>query len=93
MKRYMLMNRLIGIAIAIWMGHAMLLSPVSNADDRGPRVARVLWQDRAKDTLMWGEVHGGEKWVVSASPIKNFPKIDGEKQDLVQRKIPYLLLR
>ncbi|MEI6540955.1 MAG: hypothetical protein WCO86_15745, partial [Planctomycetota bacterium] len=44
----------------------------------------MLWQDRDKDTLMWGEVHAGEKWVVSASPVKDFPKLDLEKQDLVQ---------
>ncbi|MEY2724826.1 MAG: hypothetical protein RLZZ458_693 [Planctomycetota bacterium] len=55
-----------------------------HADDRGPRVARVLWQDRSKDTLMWGEVHAGDKWVVSASPVEGFPKLDLEKQDLVQ---------
>ncbi len=61
-----------------------MLSPLAIADDPGPRVARVLWQDRDKDVLMWGEVHSGEKWIVSASPVKNFPKLDPEKQDLVQ---------
>ena len=77
------MNRLRNWAIAFSMG-CLLLSSVANADDPGPRVARVLWQDRDKDVLMWGEVHGGEKWIVSASPVKGFPKLDVEKQDLVQ---------
>ncbi len=65
---------------------SMSFAPMANASDRGPRVARVLWQDLEKDTLMWGEVHAGEKWIVSASPVKNFPKLDVEKQDLVQMK-------
>jgi len=33
---------------------------------------------------MWGEVFSGEQWVVTASPVKGFPKLDVEKQDLVQ---------
>ena len=83
MNRCLYMNRLEKIFIALSFG-CVLLSPAAHADDRGPRVARVLWQDRDKDTLMWGEVHGGEKWIVSASPVKDFPKLDLEKQDLVQ---------
>ena len=83
MNRCLFMNRLKKTLIALSFG-CVLLSPVTNADDRGPRVARVLWQDRAKDTLMWGEVHGGEKWIVSASTVKDFPKIDVKNQDLVQ---------
>ena len=83
MNRCLFLNRLKKTSIA-WSFGCVLLSPVTHADDRGPRVARVLWQDRAKDTLMWGEVHGGEKWIVSASPVKDFPKLDVEKQDLVQ---------
>jgi hypothetical protein len=77
------MHKLVRTAIMFSMGYSLLLS-VAAADDRGPRVARVLWQDRDKDTLMWGEIHGGEKWVVSASPVKGFPTLDKEKQDLVQ---------
>ena len=70
-------------AVAWGIGLA-LFSQACNAEDRGPRIARVLWQDREKDTLMWGEVHGGEQWIVSASPVKDFPKLDSDKQDLVQ---------
>jgi hypothetical protein len=58
------------------------LAAACDAQDRGPRVARVLWQDRDKGTLMWGEVHGGQKWLVSASPVKGFPKLDPERQHL-----------
>lgn len=62
----------------------MSFAAAANADDLGPRVARVIWQDRDKDVLMWGEVHAGDKWVVSASPLKGFPGLNVEKQDLVQ---------
>ena len=70
-------------AVALGLG-LTFFSQACDAGDRGPRIARVLWQDRDKDTLMWGEVHGGEQWIVSASPVKDFPKLDREKQDLVQ---------
>ncbi len=83
MNQFVLMNRLGNTFVALSLG-SMLLSSVAHADDRGPRIARVLWQDRDKDTLMWGEVHGGAKWIVSASPVKNFPKLDVAKQDLTQ---------
>lgn len=83
MKRSLIAKMLGSSAIVFSMGCAML-SSMAQAGDVGPRVARVLWQDRSKDALMWGEVHGGEKWVVSASPVNGFPKLDNEKQDLVQ---------
>ncbi len=66
------------------IGCVVVAATISVADDPGPRVARLLWQDRDKDVLMWGDVHAGEKWVVSASPVKGFPRLDVEKQDLVQ---------
>lgn len=70
---------------AVLFSVAMLtLPPAAIADDLGPRIARVIWQDRDKDILMWGEVHSGDKWVVSASPLKGFPTLEVEKQDLVQ---------
>lgn len=83
MNHFWLMIELQKTAI-VWLLGFMLFLPITNAEDRGPRVARLLWQDRDKDTLMWGEVHSGEKWIVSASPVKDFPKLDVEKQDLVQ---------
>lgn len=78
------MMRLQKMVSALTLGCALLAPTMSMADDRGPRVARLLWQDRDKDVLMWGEVHAGQKWIVSASPVKGFPKLDSEKQDLVQ---------
>lgn len=77
------MNKLARISLVFSMGSLLFLS-AARGGNRGPRVARVLWQDRDKDALMWGEVHAGEKWIVSASPVKGFPKLDVEKQDLVQ---------
>ncbi|MBC7967163.1 MAG: hypothetical protein H7Z17_14715, partial [Fuerstia sp.] len=83
MQKISFMNLHGKTSFAFFVG-CILLSRLANADDHGPRVARVLWQDRDKDTLMWGEVHGGEKWIVSASPVKDFPTLDPEKQDLMQ---------
>ena len=86
MKVFLLITRLERTLITLSLAF-MLLSSVAHADDRGPRIARVLWQDRATESLMWGEVHGGEKWIVSASPVKNFPKLDVEKQNLKHMKV------
>lgn len=83
MDRVMFIDTFKKWAVVIGVGGIFLPSSVI-ADDRGPRVARLLWQDRDKDSMMWGEVHSGEKWIVSASPVKDFPKLDVEKQDLVQ---------
>lgn len=66
---------------------ALLTMPIplnATAADHGPRVARMLWQDHERGTLMWGEVHAGQKWVITASPVKGFPKLDAEKQLLGQ---------
>lgn len=80
-----LFEKKIQTLLSAWvLACAVGTTSMSVADDRGPRVARLLWQDRDKDVLMYGEVHAGEKWIVSASPVKGFPKLDVEKQDLVQ---------
>lgn len=83
MNHFRLMN-IFKKTTSVWLFGYMLFSLVTNADDRGPRVARVLWQNRDTGSLMWGEIHGGEKWIVSASPVKDFPKLDVKKQNLVQ---------
>ena len=57
MNKSLLINRLENTIVALCLGW-VLFSSVAQADDRGPRIARVLWQDRDKETLMWGEVHG-----------------------------------
>lgn len=79
-----IMKRSFRCQIAGLLLSAAFLGHDARAADYGPRVARLLWQDRDKGTLMWGEVHAGEKWVVSASPVKGFPSIDKDKQNLVQ---------
>lgn len=68
------------VLIFLFFGNAII------AQDRGPRVARILWQDQERNTLMWGEVHGGSKWIVSASPIPGFPAIDTISQNMVRMK-------
>lgn len=64
----------------------VLCCPALIAEDHGTRVTRLLWQNRDTDSLMWGEVFSGDKWVVTASAVKGFPKLDVEKQDLMQMK-------
>lgn len=56
------------------------------AEDFGPVVVRLFWQDQSTDSLMWGEVHAGKKWVVTAAPVSGFPKLDSEKQNLGHMK-------
>lgn len=85
MNRFRVRHWLEMTVVVAVLGLTVLSSDVGAAD-RGPRIARILWQDRATETLMWGEVHGGEKWIVSASPVKNFPKLDVEKQSLKHMK-------
>lgn len=85
MNRFRMRYCLEMAAIVLLLGLTLVTSH-AGAADRGPRVARILWQDRDTETLMWGEVHGGDKWIVSASPVKNFPKLNLEKQSLKHMK-------
>lgn len=58
--------------------------PQNPTVDRGERVMRIFWQDKSTDTLRWGEVFKGSQWLITASPVKGFPALDMERQDLVQ---------
>jgi hypothetical protein len=69
----------------------MCLDQTISADDtsrgnggKGERVTRIFWQDKSTETLFWGEVFRGDSWLITASPVKGFPKLDVERQDLVQ---------
>jgi hypothetical protein len=83
MNQFLSARKFLIAVLAVAHGWSLTTS-MAGAQERGPRVARVIWQDRDKDVLMWGEVHAGEKWIVSASPVRNFPGLNVEKQDLVQ---------
>jgi hypothetical protein len=77
------------IAAAVFLC-GLLSGPVQSAEFPAlvaeNRVARLLWFDHSSDTLMWGEVRAGDKWTVTASPVRGFPELQPETQDLVQMK-------
>lgn len=49
-------------------------------------VTRVFWQDRETDRLSWADIVQDSSWSIKRGWIKGFPKLDSEKQDLVQMK-------
>ncbi len=52
------------------------------------RVTRLFWQDREEDSLKWADLAKGEdEWYLDVQKIPDFPKLDVEKQDLVQMQI------
>jgi len=61
----------------------------SSADAQTIRVKnmmRVFWQDRDTDQLSWADLTTTDKWSIKRDWISGFPKLDAEKQDLVQMK-------
>ncbi|MCA9074712.1 MAG: hypothetical protein KDA93_06750 [Planctomycetaceae bacterium] len=48
------------------------------------RVTRIFWQDRSDDSLKWADLFEGPQWRVQPEGVSGFPKLDVEKQDLVQ---------
>ncbi|QDT14740.1 hypothetical protein [Alienimonas californiensis] len=49
-------------------------------------MSRIVWQDREAKTLMWGELVKVGRGVVlrTGGPIQGFPKLDVDRQELVQ---------
>jgi len=50
----------------------------------GERMTRLVWQDHASGGLVWGEVFQGQSWTVTASSVRDFPKLAVGEQSLVQ---------
>lgn len=50
----------------------------------GERMTRLIWQDHETGGLYWGEVFQGQAWTVTASPVRDFPKLTAGEQSLVQ---------
>lgn len=66
---------------------SMALAPHATAQRaRAKTVTRVFWQDRETDRLSWADIVQDGSWSIKRGWIKGFPKLDTEKQDLVQMK-------
>ena len=53
----------------------------------GHRATRLIWQDRSDDQLKWADLYVSPQWRMTTSPVSGFPKLDKDKQDMVQMKI------
>lgn len=53
---------------------------------RTKTMMRVFWQDRDTDQLSWADLTTSDRWGIKRGWVKGFPKVDAEKQDLVQMK-------
>lgn len=53
----------------------------------GNPVARLLWQNRETEAMHWGEVHAGPTMIVSAAPVKGFPKLEVDQQSLTPMEL------
>jgi hypothetical protein len=53
---------------------------------RTKNMMRIFWQDRDTDQLSWADITASNNWGIKRDWIQDFPKLDAEKQDLVQMK-------
>lgn len=49
-------------------------------------MTRIFWQDRATDQLSYADITATNTWSINRGWVTGFPKLDAEKQDLVQMK-------
>lgn len=58
----------------------------ASASNQPEPMTRIVWQDREKKTLMWGDlVKAGSSMILKqAGPIQGFPKLDKDRIELVQ---------
>jgi hypothetical protein len=55
------------------------------AADKPRTIARLVWQDDAKQSLRWGDLQRvGNDWKLQNTPIEGIPKLDAESQNYVQ---------
>jgi len=82
-------------ALAIWLVATVAnAAPPANSSSGGgksakpePVVTRLFFQDREANTLRWADVRGGKMPTLNkASNVTGFPKLDVERQGLVQMK-------
>ncbi len=53
---------------------------------RTKTMMRIFWQDRDTDQLSWADLTTTDKWNIKRGWVQGFPKLDAEKQSLVQMK-------
>ncbi len=79
-----------GIAISSVFAVSNPATPTQSAGSQSgsrpamQRVTRLVWQDRDSDTLKWADLQTGSSWSLTPAAVSGFPKLDVEKQDLVQ---------
>ena len=60
------------------------VSPVQAQRVRTKVITRIFWQDRDTDQLSYADITASDKWSIKRGWVNGFPKIDAQKQDLVQ---------
>lgn len=50
-------------------------------------LARLIWQDREKQELRWGDIKYGSAWGLAAKSVEGQPELDADKQTFVQMKL------
>ncbi|MFY9256970.1 MAG: hypothetical protein WAO83_26190 [Fuerstiella sp.] len=73
------------LATVFWFS-ALVASSADAQTVRSKTMMRVFWQDRDPDQLSWANITLTDKWDIKRGWIQGFPKLDAEKQDLVQMK-------
>ena len=75
------MNR---VSAIIAISGALLGSHVGFAQTKERTVARLFWQDSSDQSLRWGDLKQGETWKLENNKVAGFPKLDQDKQSMVQ---------
>lgn len=64
----------------------VMATPADAQTNRTKTMMRIFWQDRDTDQLSWADITTRVKWGIKRGWVQGFPKLDAEKQDLVQMK-------
>lgn len=78
-----ILPRLMLIALLVLMTRSL---PLQAQTIRTRVMTRIFWQDRDTDQLSYADITTADKWSIKRGWVKGFPKLDTEKQDLVQMK-------
>ncbi len=78
--------RLVLIAIPVLVSRPLNAQNASTEPVKDKRVvSRIFWQDYASQSIRWGDlIREGDLWSLKPLDLEGFPKIDLERQNLVQ---------
>lgn len=62
------------------------VSPSHAQTVREKVMTRIFWHDRDTDQLSYANITASAKWSINRGWVQGFPKLDADKQDLVQMK-------